>query len=382
MRTWATLLLCFWLAACAEVPVAPPPAALFDDAQFAAPAERIDAGDVFALSDEMRHYIDHELAQSLSSRGFERGLLEALYKRSQLKLEYDSKVTRNAAQAFAARSGNCLSLVIMTAAFAKALGLPVTYQSAYADETWSRSGDLYFKSGHVNILLGRRLIDRGNERETTRLMIDFLPAGELQGLRTTPISEETVVAMYMNNRAAEALARGEIDSAYWWAREAMRQGPAFLSAYNTLGVVYLRHGDSAQADRVFARVLEREPGNAQALSNRAQALARLGRPQEAQALQRRLAQIEPDPPYHFYDLGRKAMERGEYTTARELFEREVDRASYNAEFQYWLGLADFRLGDVEAARKHLALAVESSATRDERALYAAKLAWLRSYRRQ
>jgi tetratricopeptide (TPR) repeat protein len=382
MRTWATLLLCFCLAACAEAPLAPASPQLFDDARFAAPAERIDAADVFALSDEMRRYIDNELADSLRSKGFERGLVEALYKRSQLKLEYDSKMTRNAAQAFAARSGNCLSLVIMTAAFAKALDVPVTYQSAYTDETWSRSGGLYFKSGHVNIQLGRRLIDRGNERETTRLMIDFLPAGELQGLRTTPISEARVVAMFMNNRAAEALARNEVDAAYWWARAAMQQSPDFFGAYNTLGVVYLRHGDSAQADRVFARVLEREPGNAQALSNRAQALTRLGRAEEAQALQRRLAQIEPYPPYHFYDLGRAAMQRGEFKTARELFAREVDRASYNADFQYWLGLAEFRLGDLESARKHLALAMESSATRDERDLYAAKLAWLRSYRRQ
>ena len=381
MRTWLILLLCFWLAACAEAPPAPASPALFDDARFAPPAERIDADDVFALSDEMRRYLDNELADSLRSKGFERGLVEALYRRSQLKLEYDSKMTRNAAQAFAARSGNCLSLVIMTAAFAKALDVPVSYQSAYADETWSRSGGLYFRTGHVNIQLGRRLIDRGSG-ETTRMMIDFLPANELQGLRTTPISEARVVAMFMNNRAAEALTRGEVDAAYWWAREAMRQSPDFLSAYNTLGVVYLRHGEPAQADRVFARVLEREPANAEALSNRAQALTRLGRPDEAQALQRRLAQIEPYPPYHFYDLGRAAMDRGDYRAARDLFAREVDRASYNADFQYWLGLADFRLGDVEAARKHLALAMESSATRDERDLYAAKLAWLRSYRRQ
>jgi tetratricopeptide (TPR) repeat protein len=268
---------------------------LFQDALFAAPSERVAAEDVFALSDEMRRYIDTQLADSLRSKGFERGLVDALYKRSQLKLEYDSKVTRNAAQAFAARSGNCLSLVIMTAAFAKALDVPVTYQSAYADETWSRSGGLYFRTGHVNIQLGRRLIDRGSG-ETTRLMIDFLPANELQGLRTTPISEARVVAMFMNNRAAEALTRGEVDAAYWWARA--------------------------------------------------------------------------------------AMDRGDYRAARDLFSREVDRASYNADFQYWLGLADFRLGDVEAARKHLALAMESSATRDERDLYAAKLAWLRSYRRQ
>jgi hypothetical protein len=40
-------------------------------------------------------------------------------------IEYDSTVTRTAAQTYAARAGNCLSLVIMTAAFAEELGLRV-----------------------------------------------------------------------------------------------------------------------------------------------------------------------------------------------------------------------------------------------------------------
>ena len=382
MRTWAILLLCFWLAACAEAPVAPASAALFDDAHFAAPSERIDASDVFALSDEMRHYLDTTMAEALRQKGRQGGLIDALYKQGQLKLEYDVTLTRNAAQAFAARSGNCLSLVIMTAAFAKALDLQVGYQSAYTDATWSRSGDLYFRSGHVNIVLGQRLMDRGGDGDPNRLMIDFLPADELRGLRTMAISEATVVAMYMNNRAAEALAQARLDDAYAWAREAMRQSPSFLGAWNTLGVIYLRHGDRALADRVFAEVLQREPANAQALSNRAQLLDQLGRADEAQALRRRLAQVEPYPPFHFFDLGMAAMQRGEVAAARELFAKEVERAAYHPEFQYWLGLASFRLGDLDAARKHLGLAVEGSATRGERDLYAAKLAWLRSYRRQ
>jgi hypothetical protein len=33
----------------------------------------------------------------------------------------------------------------------------------------------------------------------------------------------------MNNRAAEALVQGKIDDAYWWAREALVQSPAFMS---------------------------------------------------------------------------------------------------------------------------------------------------------
>ena len=381
---WALLLLlmCAGLFGCAQAPLAPPPEPLLLDQAFAAPSERISADDVFALSDDMRRYVDSEMAAQLRSRGRQDALLSALRARGELELRYDSSTTRNAAQAFAARSGNCLSLVIMTAAFAKALDLRVTFQSAFADESWSRSGDLYFRSGHVNLTLGPRLIDTGGRHDTRLLTVDFLPAEEIRGLRTWPIGEQTVVAMYMNNRAAEALAGGRLDDAYGWARAAILQDRLFLSAYNTLGVIYLRHGDRLAAERVFAQVLEREPTNAQALSNRAQVLEQLGRADEAGALRRRLLQVEPYPPYHFFDLGRAAMENGDHRAARDLFAKEVDRADYNAEFQFWLGLAYFRLGDVDAARKHLGLAVQNSTTRGDRDLYAAKLGWLRGYRRQ
>ena len=129
--------------------------------------------------------------------------------------------------------------------------------------------------------------------------------------------------MYMNNRAAEALARERLDDAYWWAREAVVQNPAFNSSYITLGVVYLRHGELQQADRVFAQVLERQPANTQALANRASLLEKMGRVDEANALKVKLASIEPYPPFHFFDLGREAMQRGDFKTARDLFAREV-----------------------------------------------------------
>ena len=42
-------------------------------------------------------------------------------------------------------------------------------------------------------------------------------------LRAMAVGEDTILAMYMNNRAAEALVRGRVDDAYWLAREAIRQ---------------------------------------------------------------------------------------------------------------------------------------------------------------
>lgn len=378
MSRWAALLSCLGLAACAQLPAPPQSAELFQDQRFARPSERIDAADVLAVSDEMRHFLQHEIRPQLRQKGLQRGLMEALYKTGQLKLQYDSAMTRNAAQAFAARSGNCLSLVLMTSAFARELGLSVEYQSAYFEETWSRSGTFYLRSGHVNITLGQRFIDGGRLKEWSQMTVDFLPPEELTGLRTRVVPEKTVVAMYMNNRAAEALVEGRLDDAYWWSREAIVQDPAFLSTYNTLGVVYLRHGDAVQAERVFAQVLAREPGNTRAMFNLVLALNRQDRRTEAAQWQQRLAALEPEPPFHFFQLGLEAMQRQDFATARDWFAREVSRASYHHEFQYWLGLAHYRLGDMPLARKHLGLARDHSTTRGERDLYAAKLAWLQS----
>ena len=383
MRYLTGLILSLTILGCAILPPQPLPPQLFADSIFAMPSTRISANDVFALNDAMREYAAKDMTPLLRMRGLQQGLVDALYAKGQLKLEYDTTITRNAAQAFEARAGNCLSLVIMTAAFAKHLGMPVRYQSVLVDDTWSREGDLYLASSHVNLSLAKRPGDARVGFDASHLLtIDFLPPDEVRGHRTLEIDEPTIIAMYFNNRAAESLARGRIDDAYWWVREALVQAPGFLRAYNTLAVTYLRHGDFEHAEQALRHVLSREPANTQAMSNLARALHALGRADEALQVAARLAQIEPHPPYHFYHLGRQALAAGDYADARDHFAREVKRASYHHEFQFWLAVAHFALGELEPANRHLALAKAYSPTRLLQERYAAKLEHLRSIRAQ
>lgn len=376
-RSW--VLLAALASACTTTPIAPRDDALFRDELFGPPTERIAAEDIFALSEPMRRYLREDIADRLRLRGPQFGLVEALRGTGQLKLEYDAAVTRNAAEAFAAKSGNCLSLVIMTAALARELGVPVRYQSAYLEETWSRAGNLLVRSGHVNVTLDRRLLDADRYRFTRILTVDFLPAEDIRGLRTYEIGEATIVAMYMNNRAVEAFVQGRVDDAYAWVRESIRHDAAFVSSYNTLGVLYLDRGALDAAAQMFERVLAARPDNTRAMANLAETLARQGKSAEAATLRERLAGIETAAPFHYFNLGRAAMERGDYAAARDHFAKELARAGYNAEFQHWMGVASYRLGDHAAAAHHLALAREYSTTRGDRELYAAKLAWLKAH---
>jgi len=386
MRTWMALLASMVLGACATTPApsAPDVGYLFHDALFGPPSDATAAEDVFALSNDMRGYLASDIGALERTRGAQRALLDALYDkdRGRLRLDYDAEVTRTAAQTFAVHAGNCLSLAIMTAAFAREMGVPVRYQIVLNEDAWSRSGDLYFSNSHVNLTLGGSRYGRTLDYADAETTVDFLPLGETRGRRMRVIDEDTIVAMFMNNRAAESLAAGHLDDAYAFARKAIASDPKYLGSYNTLGVVYRHHHNLKEAEATLRYVLDVEPANTGAMSNLAVVLEDEGRRADAQALAARIKELAPYPPFYFFNQGMAAMKDGDYKQARDLFARELERDAYYHEFHFWIAAAYVGLGDVAEARKHLAIAMENSPTRKEHAIYAAKLDRLKSYRTQ
>ena len=367
------------LTACAAAPQIQIPADLFQDQYFSAPTETIDASEIFRANTAMKQFIANEIQTQSKSISQQRSLFNSLYNKAQLKLEYESSITRTAAETFDSRSGNCLSLVIMTAALAKQLGLTVEYQKVLVGDDWSRAGGLYFSSAHVNIVLGRKRFDETIYREAERQMvIDFLPPEDIGGQRTIEISENTVIAMYMNNRAAEALVRNKIDQAYWWARAAIETDREFLFPYNTLGVIYMRSQLYEHAQRALAVAMRLDSNSTVAMSNMISTLSALGKHTEASNLNQQLISKQPFPPFHFFQLGLNAMKRNDFEEAKSLFKKELSRAPDYHEFHFWLALAYLRLGEIEAAQKELEKAKESSVTQKDFALYAAKLDRLNS----
>jgi tetratricopeptide (TPR) repeat protein len=291
-------------------------------------------------------------------------------------------MTRTAAQAFEARSGNCLALVLMTAAFAKELGLTVRFQSVPGEIAWDRADDLYIAIGHVNLSLEDRWRQSGARSIYDEpMLVDFLPPRAAQSLRSRVIDERTAVAMYLNNRAVETLSQGRLDDAYWWARAAVLQDPSMSSGYNTLGVIYRLAQHPEWALAALERVGAREPDNLDAMSNRILALRDLGRGAEAEPLARRLAELDPHPPYSYFRAGMAALREQRFEDGRRLFAKEVEREPGNPEFEFWLALSYRYLDDLPHATEHLARAIDASTTRKDRELYAAKLARLKEAQR-
>ena len=373
-------------AGCATLPAEAPVRVdrdLFHDGAFAAPSHSIGADKLFELSEPMRQYIASErFRKETRLKGDEGGLANVMAAKGELKLHYDDTITRDAAGTFAAGSGNCLSLVIMSAAFAKALKLDITYQNVRLDPDWSRSNGLYVASTHVNLSLTAPRAGiasfNPNLNQSNSLTIDFVPSEQAAKYRTEKLAEKTIVAMYLNNRAAEELGQQRIDNAYWWARAALEKDPAFTTAYNTLGVIYQKRGDHQRAETVFKRALARTPGDTIIMHNLVQTLARQGKTAQSDALARERARLEPAPPFFYFERGITAMESQRYSEAKLLFEREVQRAPQYHEFHYWLAMAHLWLGQNAQAREQLAMAVDNSTSAHATERYSSKLAHLRA----
>lgn len=376
------LLIALGGAGCATAPPVPDPtqrAALWADDRFAAPASVPDAGAALDASDAMHRFVDEQVRPQARRVGPRLALVQALFERGRMvRLEYDASRTRSAAEAFDARAGNCLSLVMMTAALARELGLEVRFQRVDSAAAWTRSGGLYAYSSHVNVVLGPpRMPRHAGASWETGLTIDFLPPDDLRGHRASMIDERSVRAMFLNNRAAEALAAGDADTAYAWARAAIEHAPGFMPAYNTLALVHWKRGDAARAEAALRLALAGEPDNTRVLANLSALLDEQGRTADAAALRARLQALEPRAPFVDYERGRQALAEARWAEARAAFERQLRRDAADDASHFGLALAALQLGDPAAAERHLALAARHGATPEGRQRYAAKLAALR-----
>ncbi len=378
---WPLLLV---LAGCAGTTLRLPAdhRAFFHDTLFAAPTQPASTTRLFELSPPMRAYLQGAAQPLLKTRGVQQGLVDALYTSGELKLAYDSEITFDAAEAFEARAGNCLSLVIMTAAFAKELGLQVRYREVENRPVWERREGLNLRLGHVNVSLGRPLsMVRMSTASAAWLTVDFMATPEPDDARWWPIEESRIVAMYANNKAAEALAAARLNDAYAWARAAVDADPAFADAYNTLGVVYRRAAHLEPARAALQRAVDLGgERNAHTMGNLAQALTALGRGDEAQAWLVRQRRIDGRQPFADYDAGMQALRDHNPARAREFFERELLKSADWHALHFALGVTYAQLGELPRSERHLALARERSPTRSLRALYGSKLDRLRAQR--
>jgi len=378
MRIVLLVFICFLMAACATANLPHPIATdLFHDELFKPASISINPDDALAITPSMVSYAQTNLRHPMGhvdSKDRRISLINALYKKGELSLEYDAAQTLTASEAFEAKKGNCLSLVLLTAVMAREVGLPMHFQSVVGATDWGKSDNFFMSIGHVNLVLEK--VPSEFELQTwtsTPVVIDFLPPEQAQVLNTIEISENTVLAMYLNNRAVETMIQGNLDDAYWWVRASLLEDPEFFNSYITLGIIYRTLHHSEYAENVLERIALYEPDNTTMLTNRILVLRDLGRLAESNDLAQRLVRLDLHPPWGYYLQAQSEFNAGHFEIARHLYEKEIARDPLHHEFEYGLALVYFKLHDTPDAIKHLQRALELSVSKQNHDFYADKL---------
>ncbi len=286
--------------------------------------------------------------------------------------------TRTASEALQTSEGNCLSLAILTTALADLAGVEVGYQLADSTPVFELTGSVVSKGLHVRSILydpsWTSPMDGGILFTRPGIRVDYFPDGTERFVGNLSYSD--YVAMYYSNVAGEALADGDLDTAFWFSLESLAISRDNVGALNTMAVVYRQAGDEAMAEAIYKYGIDKMPKAVSLLRNYRVLLKRQGRTEEAEAVDARLAALDDRNPFDWIVAGRQAYLDGEYREAISHYRRAADQAPYLHEAYHGMALAYLKLGDADRAESALERALENSRRRATASRYQAKLAAL------
>lgn len=377
----ARMLLCLLLplmVACASTEKSPPkanPNTLFHDDIFSAVSGLPTPEQVFALPPGVAQNLKREFERQRMAPGdneLAHTWLSEQLNASKGGFRYQDNDTRVAADTYYDRAGNCMSLVVLAAAMADALGVQVDFQDVLVQPVWDRQGDFYLVNGHVNLrLLAPTQANVVHFKGP--ILVDFLPERAVRGYERVRIDRQMLLAMFYNNLAAEALVKGEHDRAYGLIRMSLTQSTAFVPALNTLAILYRYHQREDLAEVVYREALRLEHDNMTTLYNLALILSAQDRLDEWAEVHKVLELARIRNPYYYYDMAEQALSEHEYQQAVSWYLRAVEKADYRHEFYFGLSQAYWASGNAKKAKQSMEKAMALSRDENNKRRYQAKL---------
>lgn len=285
-----------------------------------------------------------------------------------LGMQYQHDATYTVEQAFATRKANCLTFTLLSIALAREAGLDAYGQEIDEVLTWHQQGNLIYRANHVNA--GIALNNR--RRFTIDVAVDAVIARD----PPEPVSDQRLLALFYNNRAAELMGTAQREAALRFVEISLRLDPDYATSWNTAGVVQLHRGDLVSAERHYRRALELDPSHSVTLFNLVRLHQRSGDSRQAGIFQRRLEKAQLRDPFHQFQTAVELEAKGDLAQALKHYQRAIRLHGDEHRFHFGLARIYLALGEARLAGRSLARA-HSLSKGDARERYHAKLDTLR-----
>ncbi|MBL37532.1 MAG: hypothetical protein CMP07_03905 [Xanthomonadales bacterium] len=272
------------------------------------------------------------------------------------------------------RSGNCMSLALVTTAFARLADVEIGWQLADADPVYSSEGSVIYSADHIQTLLYRPSLSHNSISVAfgrPYLLVDYYTDNS-PGTGTL-LSEPEMIALVYQNLAVEALADGRLEESFWLLRAALAHDAANSNLYNALAVVHRRAGDTRTAERLYRFALDEFGDRLIILRNYRRLLLAENRIDDADRVERRIM-VLPDPdPYPLLGLGDEAADEGKSDAALAYYRRAAEVAPYLHEVYLKMARIHTARGDLKRAERALRKARDRAWAESDQQRYQAKL---------
>ncbi|AUI08550.1 MULTISPECIES: tetratricopeptide repeat protein [Stenotrophomonas] len=330
---------------------------------------------VFAIPTAMRDMLRTQVINRSYSREQRlQALVEMIFDRHGLDLQYDADATLTVSEIWQQRRANCLAFTLMFVALAREAGIQARVQEVGQVVSWyqDQAQGLVYSVGHVNAGVG--FAGRFATVDLDRNVL-YDRRGPL------PISQARALAHFYNNRGAERMASGDLVGARTFFNAALAQDNSFAATWNNLGVLENRTGDAAAARRALETALRLDGRQDAALTNASALYRKLGMVVQAQALEQRLQSVQREDPFAQYMLGAEAERAGQLDQAIRYYRQAVRLYDTAHQFHFGLARAYFLAGQLKRADRELLRAQELGGA-PQQARYQAKLDSLARWRAQ
>jgi tetratricopeptide (TPR) repeat protein len=300
-------------------------------------------------------------------------LINNIFDHSAYNLLYQGSANTTASQTFHNRAANCLSMSIMTYALATEAGYGVRFQNIDIPEYWTRREGYSLLNGHINLQLFPKPDPHTLYLQTRGYQVDFDPLASKKHFPKKFVSKQFVLAMFYNNKGADALLSEDYNRAYAYFREALILAPDFDSAWINLGFLYRLGGFFQQAEDAYKHALNVKPDSLTAWENLAFLYAFTQRQQEADAIHVKVERKRVNNPYYHLNLGEQEFEHENYTEALRHYRKALSIDKTKHEIYFGLAKTFYHLGEVQRSQHYLKQAKRRSFSQQQQDKYQGKL---------
>jgi tetratricopeptide (TPR) repeat protein len=347
------------LAGCAAAPRAPLPAHLpWQDQAFDYDAALVSVSkrDLFQLEPDLLSKLHDPGIQNSSAQYRLHYLVSLLFGPETKDFPYSGGHSTIAAETWRRKSGDCLSLTVLTYSLAKSLGMSVQMQEVRVPDVFDRRGSVEFLNRHVNVLIrdvGLLHFKDGSMR-SGNVIIDFEPqiGSRREGLA---LSDDGILSRFYNNIASEYLAQGNLTLAYAHFKAAILADPGYSPSYSNLAQLYGRRGFLQNAEQLLLHAIALNDDADIALRSLHQLLVSQGRESEALKYTEILRARQDKDPYYWLGVGLDYLQAENYQKAVSALEHAQALTTGFQEVHRYLAIAYWRAGKQPQAKNQLSV---------------------------